>query len=370
MDIICPQCNATNRFPESRIPDRNAFFACKWCGKRLTIAPPARTREKQAQPAPQSGQASVVSHAAPGQNNAIVRELPETAGFATQHYAMDRLLKPDKKGRYKTRLNQLKLKLLGAVQAPLEALLEQDEQVLHVAAATAYYPVELLFGNGWLTMLYNRYVVVGTDRRLVAVNTNYKMTRPAHYLFQFPYQTIKKISRGLFGTSLVLTRKKGKRRTFMGIKRALAAEMKNHICANIDPSPNLDAKTVPHENLCPACYQALPAKVSSCSRCRAQFKSARKAALRSLLLPGWGDIYLGHRFLGGLELLGSLLVWGVAIGLFLSNDPTVLGMAIFMLLIYNGFDSLLTLHMAQKGLSLEKKQLQTTAMERLSTSRA
>lgn len=168
----------------------------------------------------------------------------------------------------------------------------------------------------------------------------------------------------------MLTRKKGKRRTFISIRRALAAEMKNLISANIDPSLSLDAKAFPPENLCPACYRALPAKISSCPKCRAQFKNPRKAALRSLLLPGWGDIYLGHRLLGGLELLGSLLVWGIGVGLLLSNDPAGLGVAIVLLLIYNGFDSLLTLHMAKKGHSLESKQPQTAAMGRLSTSRA
>ncbi len=367
MDIICSKCNATYRFPESRIPDRKAFFACKRCGNRVTIAPPANTRKKQAQAAPQPRRTPAVSHAAQGQSNAIELELPEAAGFAPQHYALDQLLRPNKKGRYKTRLNKLKLKLLGAVQARLDALLEQDEQVLHVAAATAYYPVELFFGNGLLTTLYNRYVVVGTNRRLVAVNTNYRMTKPTHYLFQFPYHTIKKISRGLFGTSLALTRKKGKRRTFISIKRALSAEMKKFISANIDPSLSLDDTAFPPENLCPGCYNALPGKVSFCPKCRTQFKKPRKAALCSLLLPGLGDIYLGHRFLGGLELLGSLFVWGVAASLFLSNQ---LVMAIVLLLIYNGFDSLLTLHMAKKGHSLEKKQPQTAAMGRLSASRA
>jgi predicted amidophosphoribosyltransferase len=370
MDIICPQCNTTYRFAESRIPDRKASFACKRCGKRLTIAPPARPREKQVQTAPQTRQTPIVSHAAQGQYNAIAFELPESTGFAPQHYALDQLLQPNKKGRYKTRLNKLKIKLLGAVQAPLDALLEDDEQVLHVAAATAFYPVELFFGNGWLTMLYNRYVLVGTNRRLVAVNTNHKMTRPTHYLFQFPYHTIKKISRGLLGTSLVLTRKKGKRRSFNGIKRALAAEMKKLISANIDPSFSIDTASFPPENLCPACYKALPPKISSCPKCRAQFKNPRKAALRSLLLPGWGDIYLGHRFLGGLELLCALLVWLFAANLLLSNDPVGLGIAITLLLIYNGFDSLLTLHMAKKGHSLEKKQPQSAAMRGLSTSRA
>lgn len=370
MEIVCSQCNATYRFPESRIPDRKASFACKRCGHRLTIEPPAKTRKNQVQTAPQPGQRPDLSHTAQAQHKAIALEFPETTDFAPQHYALGQLLTPNKKGRYKTRLNKLKLKLLGAVQAPLEALLEQDEQVLHVAAATAYYPVELFFGNGLLTTLYNRYVVVGTNRRLVAVNTNYRMTKPTHYLFQFPYHTIKKISRGLFGTSLALTRKKGKRRIFISLKRTLSAEMKKFISGNIDPSLGLDAKPIPHENLCPACYKALPGKISSCPNCRTQFKNPRKAALLSLLLPGLGDIYLGHRFLGGLELLGALFVWSIVAILLLSNEPAGIGMAIFLLLIYNGFDSLLTLHMAKKGHSVEKKQPQTAAMGQLSTSRA
>ena len=370
MDIICPQCNATYRFPESRIPARRASFACKRCGRRLTIEPPAKSREYQARSTLPIGPAPFSAPADKGHSNAIVQEFPEAADFASRNYALKHLLKPDKKGRYKTRLNNLKLKLLGAVKATLDQLLEQDEQVLHVAAATAYYPFELIFGNGWLTMLYNRYIVVATNRRLVAVNTNYRMTKPSHYLFQFPYETIKKISRGLFGTSLSLTRKKGKRRTFTAIKRALAGEMKNFISTQIDPSASLDAKAFPQENLCPACFKALPAKLTACPGCRAPFKTPRKAALRSLLLPGWGDIYLGHRFLGGLELLGSVLVWIFVASSLLSNSPEGLTMAIVILLFFNGLDSLVTLHMAKKGHSLEKKQPQTAAMGRLSAHRA
>ncbi|MEJ2038044.1 MAG: zinc-ribbon domain-containing protein [Desulfosarcinaceae bacterium] len=370
MDIICQQCNATYHFPESRVPNRKAHFACKRCGKRLTIEPPASTHANDVRAASPAGRAHVASRTAGGQNNAITGELPEAAAFAPERYALDQLLAPDKKGRYKTRLNKFKLKLLDAVRNTLDKLLEEDEQVVHVAAATAYYPIELIFGNGWLTMLYNRYIIVATNHRLVALNSNYKMNKPTHYLFQFPYGTIKKVSRGIFGTSLTLTRKKGKRRTFTAVKRALAGEMKTFISANIDPAQGLEGKTVPLENLCPACYSPLPGKLSSCPDCRALFKSPRKAALRSLLLPGLGDIYLGHRFLGGSELLGSLLVWGVAASLFFSNDPADLYLGIIFLLFYNIMDGLVTLHMAKKGYSLENRQSQSVAPGRLSTSQA
>jgi len=241
---------------------------------------------------------------------------------------------------------------------------------VHIAGGTAYYPAEMFFGNGWLTMLYNRYVIVGTTKRLVAINTNARMNKPAHYLFQFPFSAIKKVSWGLFGTSLVLTRKKSKRRIFTGIKRALAAELKTYLTSKIDPSRSLDADASSSENLCPACYAPLPGKLLSCPKCRVLFKRPRKAALRSLLLPGWGDIYLGHRFLGGCELLGSLLVWGIMATLLLSEDPSSLAVGIVFLLFYNGMDGLLTLHMAKKGYSLEKSQPKTAPLGRLSANQA
>lgn len=370
MNVICPQCQATYHFTEDRIPDRKASFQCKRCGQRVVVEPQAAVGGDQVRKAEPGNRSPEAVQAPAAHDRAIVSEYPEVTAFAAQKYALDHLLLPDKKGRYKTRLNKLKLKLLGAVQAPLDQLLDDDEQVVHIAGGTAYYPAEMFFGNGWMTLLYNRYVIVGTTKRLVAINTNARMNKPGHYLFQFPYSTIKKVSRGLFGTSLVLTRKKSKRRIFTGIKRALAAEMKKFIGSEIDPSSSLDADALSLENLCPACYAPLPGKLLSCPKCRAAFKSPRKAALRSLLLPGWGDIYLGHRFLGACELLGSLLAWGFMATLIMSEDPADLAVGIVFLLFYHGMDGLLTLHMAKKGYSLEKSQPRTAPLGRLSANQA
>ena len=73
--------------------------------------------------------------------------------------------------------------------------------------------------------------------------------------------------------------------------------------------------------------------------------------LRSLLFPGWGDIYLGHRVLGCLELAGSVMVWSIVLLLFAAGD---IGTGLFLLVIVNGMDALLTRHMARKGYILEK----------------
>jgi hypothetical protein len=45
-------------------------------------------------------------------------------------------------------------------------MLRKDEVVLRVAAGTAFYPVEIFFGNRWLTMLFNRFGKPGRNLRI------------------------------------------------------------------------------------------------------------------------------------------------------------------------------------------------------------
>jgi len=70
----------------------------------------------------------------------------------------------------------------------------------------------------------------------------------------------------------------------------------------------------------------------------------------SLLLPGLGDLYLGHRLLGILEIMGSVLVWGIVILNFLEGKYAILT----LLVLVNGTDAFLTYHMAKKGYMLAR----------------
>ena len=71
--------------------------------------------------------------------------------------------------------------------------------------------------------------------------------------------------------------------------------------------------------------------------------------LRSLVLPGLGDIYLGHRFLGMFELTFSLVLWLYVLFSLLTGEPEGVVMAVVILIFYNLVDGLLTHHMGKKG---------------------
>jgi len=371
MDIVCRHCNATYTIADHKVPVRKAAATCKRCGNRIVIAPKTADAPLPAGPA-------AMPEAAPrneAQANAahdriLVEALPEVSGFHPARYAMSEILQPNRKGRYQTRLNKFKLKILTLVKPTLDTLLQKDERVMRIGGGTAYYPAEIFFGNGFLTMLYNRYALVATNQRLVMINTNHRMTGLRHYLFQMPYSEIKKVSRGLFRTSLNLARKKGRRRLFTSMKMAFTKELRAFIAQQLTPEPAAAAEAKPLECLCPACFAPLPGYSAACAACGATFKSARKAALRSLLLPGWGDWYLGHRLLGGLELMGSLVVWSIVLNLFSQGGGENAGVAAVILLFYNGFDALLTRHMARKGVMLESRASSTQTQTRLAAGHA
>ena len=154
------------------------------------------------------------------------------------------------------------------------------------------------------------------------------------------------------------------------MKMAFTRELREFIVPQLTPAPAAVSGDKALECLCPVCYTGLPGYTDACQVCGATFKSARKAALRSLLLPGWGDWYLGHRLLGGLELIGSLFVWSVVLSQLAQGGAENAGVAAFILLFYNGFDALLTRHMARKGVMLEAGASKTPAPSRLAASHA
>ena len=365
MKIICSKCNATYNIKENAIPKtKKMAVKCKRCGGRIVLQPGSNLTDKVSGPVlPQ--RVAQTSQAAVDRQNEILIAYPQLTELSPGKFALNEILTPNKKGDYKTGPNTQKTKILAVVGDVVQKMLTKDEVVQRVAAGTAYYPIEIIFGNGWLTMLYNRYALIATNQRLLMINTNHRMTKPAHFIYQLPYSNVKKVQRGLFRRNIVLVPKKGKRRTFTSMKPYLSAEMSKFIRSQIDVEAPVTTPESTLTHLCPACFGALEKSLSNCSACAGEFKTPKKAMLKSLILPGWGDIYLGHRLLGGIELLGSLFIWLIFLGLLLSGLAEDLIIGLFLLVFYNGADSLLTFHMARKGYILEKKPPVVPATERL-----
>ena len=370
MKIICSKCNTTYNIKESMVPKaKKMTVKCKKCDGPIVLEPASKQPGKMAgvahpPPMPYATQAAADQ---PGQ---ILTVYPQLADLSPGKYALAKILTPSKKGDFKTGPNTQKTKILAVVKDVVQKMLRKDEVVLRVAAGTAFYPIEIFFGNGWLTMLYNRYALIATNQRLLMINTNHRMTKPTHYVFQMPYSNIQKVQRGLLRRNIVLVPKKGKRKTFTSMKTYLSAEMSRFIRSQIESESLVETPDSTLTDLCPACYTALEKSLGNCSACAAEFKAPKKAMLKSLILPGWGDIYLGHRLLGGIELLGALLIWFIFLGLLMSGLPEDLIIGLFLLVFYNGADSLLTFFMARKGYILEKKQPVLPATERLAQSTA
>ena len=359
MQIVCPTCNAAYTIKDSKIPQKRSVATCKKCSGKIIFTPqkPAINKTVMAPPEPKPAQTPPKKTGLNTKNVLAVSEAyPELRALNTERFHVETIFLPDKKGRYKNRQNDFRMKVLQAVQSTLKKGLGENEHVMKVAKGTAYYPAEIFFGNGFLTMLYNHYAIVGTNERLLFININSRVNRCTHYVFQMRYENIKKTRFGFLSGTLLLYENKGKRRTFRSVKRYMGKEMKQFIDERIamqveGASP---AAEVLYEEMCPKCFVPLQKGLIQCPQCKTAFKVPKRAFLKSLLLPGWGDIYLGHKALGSLELMSTVLVWAAILSLLVSGEPGSVVFVCLMVLFYNGMDGLFTYHMAKKGYMKEK----------------
>jgi DNA-directed RNA polymerase subunit RPC12/RpoP len=359
-------CNAEYKVAGDNVSEKSVQARCRRCGGKFLVEPQVGQSTTLAAkmvadaapstpPASDSNWTTSPSKELSGSELALFAVYPELQDLRSDKLNFEEIFTPNKKGSYETRRNKFKLKILKAIHETLNGMLQSDEEVLCIGKATAYYPAEIFLGNGYLTMRYNYYAMASTSHRLLFINVNTKISKPTHYYFQIPYDGIKKVSVGLFSTSLILHRHKSKRRIFRGMKRYMAKEFLQSIRDRQRLAKAARPAEPLCEDLCPSCFMPLAKNLLKCPKCKADFKKPMAAFIRSLLLPGLGDIYLGHRLLGVIEILGSVLVWALVIFSLLQGDQAGLIVALAMLAFYNGFDGLLTRHMARKGYMLASK---------------
>jgi len=178
------------------MPKKRAVATCKKCGSKIAIeaAIPGAVRplvssEMASGNAPHPTTAPDPSGSA---GKGIFVDYPELQGLSSEKFDFEEILSPNKNGGYKSPRNKFKIRTLKAVHAILNEILEDGEKVMRVGKGTAYYPAEIFLGNGILTMMYNCYAIVCTNRRLLFININSRITRPTHFLSQMSYEDIKK----------------------------------------------------------------------------------------------------------------------------------------------------------------------------------
>lgn len=261
---------------------------------------------------------------------------------------------PDvRNGRIRKR-DRKRAEMLRKAEPVLQRLLNPME-VVRFATNGVRQLTWWLLTAGSMNPFANRTTLVLTDRRVLLIHTDSKQ-RPRMFANQLPLDRIRATSGR---NSYIFIRTGREQLMFHGVKRSEARQLKGLL-------ESTASKKGGWQNLCPRCFTATDGAPPSCEKCGEEFKSPKKAALRSLLLPGLGDFYLGYHKYALLEITGVTLLWA----LFLSTlvpaimakglEGVVVAGPIFALLalIHIG-DALLTRAKAQTGLHSKDGELPT-----------
>lgn len=157
-----------------------------------------------------------------------------------------------------------------------------------------------LLTAGSMNPFANRTTLVLTDRRVLLIHTDWKQ-RPRMFATQLPLERIRATSGR---NSYIFIRSAREMLMFHGVKRVEARHLRGLL-------ESTESKKGGWQNLCPRCFTPTDSAPPSCGKCGEEFKSPKRAALRSLLFPGLGDFYLGYRVYATLEILGASLLWAL-----------------------------------------------------------
>jgi hypothetical protein len=262
------------------------------------------------------------------------------------------------KGASKRLLKQ-KFKLLQGFDTHLAKILQPGERVYYVSTGVQSSAFEQQF-LGWAMYILNRRAFIFTTKRMLLIQFKSKY-RPWDLYAQIPYQNISKIKKSFFGyVSISFTN--GKKSHFVGMPKY---DRKNVVMITDSIREKIKAEAITRgstENLCPHCYTVITEFPAACPACVKPFKSAKKAGLLSLLFPGAGDFYLGHRGIALMEIFGGAYIWFIWImAVFAgansegSGSKLAVG-AVFgcLVLLMHGLDSFVTYKIARKGIYPEK----------------
>ncbi len=259
-------------------------------------------------------------------------------------------------GFFAKRRSAARFKLLKGIDAKLRQVLRPGEKVFFMTPGTTVTLAEHFF-VGWMAHYLNlRALVFTTDRvLLVEIDSSHKSGR---LVSQIPYAaiaTVKSTWTGICRVKLLNKQTLDFQRVPKADRKFLADFLADIVKGTNAPFERMQGV----EHLCPHCYRMVPSHPPACPTCTGEFKSPKKAAWLSLIFPGLGDWYLGHRGFAVIEMLGSAFGWFVlVIGPLLGTEPEADGepldteywiFAVIILFIGHAIDAVMTRHFALKG---------------------
>ena len=250
-----------------------------------------------------------------------------------------------------------KATLIRLLEPKLDEMLHPDEEVLYVAKGVQQSVLESLFmGAMWAAML-NQTVFVLTNLRVIMMRTKSNGT-PLHQFWVIYYSEIEQLKSSWSG-AITLRLADGGKRTFGGIPKAERKTMTavfEEALAEYEQQGFSPDTTQSLETLCCECYEIVPHQEYDCPSCDATFWKPGQLALRSLMIPSWGDFLMKHYMFAIFEVMGYSFGLFIVLALIFGPNPPPVGEIAIILVGFFAFahvmDFLITYIVAKKGLYL------------------
>ncbi len=415
MDIVCPKCNKLHKIADDEVPARKAAAKCKICGSWMVINSKKSKRPSSAPPPPMEmpaakrnpfnntgeitwhengqglellsqygehilsrnsdegndpedlsvlgqellgdGDSERMSISAEVDKNSLFAVFPRLHDFDQTSFCFEDIFTLTEKPGYKTSKNRLKFRLIETVYSLLlNRILIEGERVHKVSRGILYYPFEIPYANGLLTVFSNYFAIFCTNHRLLFVNIDFRGKKIGRYVYQVLYEEIVDVSRSIFLTSLKIKTKSKRNWNFTSLGKSSAKEIKDYLLNRGKNGPSGLFNGVTRWQLCPICDKFLSLGLASCPHCSAMFKRSDEAMTRSLILPGLGSVYLSYIPLGIVEMAAYLTAWFAAIVLLILKVPGGVTTAVLMVISCHLLAAFLARKNALKGYLLEPTQ--------------
>lgn len=220
------------------------------------------------------------------------------------------------KGWWAKRRAKARLVLLRKIDAKLRRVLRPDERVYYVSTGVISNFKEQFFEGSAATYYVNLRALVFTTERIVLLQIGSRQ-KPGLLVSELPYAALREVKStwtGLCQLTLVNGKKHKLTRMPRADRKYLHGFLNGVVAQANAGSDGADAVGMKAGSdglvhLCPHCFTATPGRPKACPSCGGGIRSANTAAWLSLLFPGFGDWYLGYRWLAMMEMLGAAFVW-------------------------------------------------------------